>query len=304
MSALLGQDLQRIGKVAVDKYHAILMDESQDFHPRWLSALPLLLAEEPNFLLLAEDPKQKIYPRNFSYIQAGIHVRGAGGCRSHTLPIGYRSTREIIIPASRLVTKSRWDTFYRDYIEQEDNLEAKENAMRTGQAPTVTVSASYSAICQHIASDIAGKRKDGYAFSDIGILYLVRATPPASPHELPLNSVKINYVAGLRAALTAEAIPYFWQAENQETKKSEDLLRDAVTITTIFSAKGLEFEAVYIVGLACFPWHKRNERENASMLYVAMMYAKSALSMYSKRDTGYVKKIQAAIEGMKNMPLA
>ena len=296
-SSLLGGDLQRIGQTqATDKYNAILVDESQDFHTSWLKGLTLLLDGETNFLLLAVDPNQKIYPRNFKYKHAGIQV--VGGRKSRKLPVGYRSTREIVVPASKLVKKSNWDDFYKSYLEEEGSVEAREDEMRQGEVPTLEVIENYSDICQRIASEIYDKVevKKEYNYSDFGIIYLLKRTPKQQNSQKDLYEDSINYIDETRAELSMKEIPHFWLTQNSVSKQNYDQFKEEVTLSTLFSAKGLEFQVVYIVGLELFPWGKRNKRENASMLYVAMTRAMSELHMFSTQRTAYVEEIERAIE--------
>ena len=295
-SALLGQELQRIGATEkTDKFQAILVDESQDFHPSWLKGLLFFLDGKTNFLLLAEDPNQKIYPRSFSYKDAGIRLIGGG--RSFRLPIGYRSTREIIVPASKLVTKSSWDEFYKRYIEDEGEIPSELAKFRKGAYPKVKVVGNYADICSTISSDISNKLSEGYKCSDFGILYLIKKSQAGGSGQGVLEFAKdIDYVGGIRGELATKSIPNFWMSENEKTKRKYDQFKDEVTISTIFSAKGLEFEVVYIVGLELYPWSKRNKRENASLLYVAMTRAKSELYMFSTEDTPYVEEIKSTID--------
>ncbi len=297
-SYLVGEALQRIGRDCnVERYQAILVDESQDFHPSWLKSLQLFLDAKTNFLLLTVDPNQKIYPRSFTYKSAGINVTG-GRKRSMRLPIGYRSTNEIILPASKLVVNSDWDRFYKDFVEDEGELLPADIIGRPqGRAPRLEVKSDYTDICSTIASDIKRKLGEGYKLSDFAVLYLVKNSGIAKTKQKNVEfGHRIDYVQGIRKALAAQHIADFWLSENRETKRSFDQFRDAVTISTTFSAKGLEFEVVYLVGLELYPWEMRNKRENASLLYVAMTRAKSELYMFSTKSTPYVKDIKSTLE--------
>ena len=294
-SDMLGQELQKVGATEkTNKFQAILVDESQDFHPSWLKGLLFFLDGNTNFLLLAEDPNQKIYPRSFSYKDAGIKLVGRG--RSFRLPIGYRSTHEIIVPASKLVMKSSWDDFYKKYIEDEGEMSSELSKFRKGAYPKVKIVENYADICSTISNDISNKLNEGYKCSDFGILYLVKRSQAGEPRQGVLEFAKdIDYVGGIRDELATKNIPNFWMSENENTKREYDQFKEEVTISTIFSAKGLEFEVVYIVGLELYPWSKRNKRENASLLYVAMTRAKSELHMFSTINTPYVEEIKSTI---------
>ncbi len=297
-STLLGEELREICDTEEpEKFQAILVDESQDFHPSWLRALLFFLDEKTNFLLLSEDPNQKIYPRSFSYKNTGINL--LGGSRSYSLPLSYRSTQAIIVPASKLVKKSHWDEFYRKYIENEEELQAENTKSEKGGYPEIEIIGNYTDICSKIAEDIANKLQEGYKYSDIAVLYLTRK--PKKSNQGTLSFAEgTNYVQVLRGQLALGKIPNFWMSENSHTKKSYDQFKEEVTISTIFSAKGLEFEIVYVVGLELYPWSKRNKRENASLLYVAMTRAKSKLYMFSTESTAYVEEIKLIINSVKN----
>lgn len=122
-SNALGIKIQELlSSNSFDKFDAILVDESQDFHTSWLKCLTMLL-NNSNFLLLAEDPNQKIYSRDFTYKEAGIDVVGRN--KVHHLPISYRSSKNIILTSSKLIVKSRWDEFYQKYIIEEKEYSSK-----------------------------------------------------------------------------------------------------------------------------------------------------------------------------------
>jgi hypothetical protein len=301
-SSLLGQKLQELAVTRPMKlFDAIIIDESQDFHPAWLKALLLMLNGETNFLLLAEDPNQKIYPRSFSYKDAGINVVGSG--RIFNLPVSYRSTKEIVLTASKLVRKSDWDDFYKKYLEENGDEQKEVTTKKNGNYPEIFIKKDYSEICGFIAADIINKvKKEDYSYSDFGIIYLSKNKKlTLSENQLTIfnENDDVDYVNTLRGILASQKIPNFWLSENNDTKMSYDQFKQDVTISTVFSAKGLEFEVAYLVGVELYPWFKRNTRENASMLYVAMTRAKSELCVCSLEETKTVLNIREIIKELK-----
>lgn len=301
-SALIGNKIQEIALTkSVHHYDAILIDESQDFHPSWLKALLLFVNGNTNFILLAEDPNQKIYPRSFSYKEAGIDVVGGG--RVFSLPVGYRSTREIVLPASKLVVTSKWDSFYKKFIEEAGEDILKPKFISNGKFPEIIVKRHYEDICEFIVEDIKTKLTNGFNYADFGIVYLTKnkkSSMEESQQKLFNDNDDVDYVNTLCARFAASSIPYFWLCESQEKKKQYDQFQNRVTISTLFSVKGLEFDVVYLVGLELYPWKLRNKRENASMIYVGMTRAKTEVYLMSTVKTELLYEIETIISDLKN----
>jgi len=82
-------------------YHAILVDEAQDWAPAWVRVLNYLIHPEEGVLFLTDDPSQSIY-RHFSWKEKGIHVVG----RTRWLRVPYRNTYEIYRAAYSLIADS------------------------------------------------------------------------------------------------------------------------------------------------------------------------------------------------------
>jgi len=81
-----------------------------------------------------------------------------------------------------------------------------------------------------------------------------------------------------------------------KAKNNYDAARDAVLISTVHSAKGLEFEKVYFMNLETFPLAHLNERENASLVYVAMTRARKHLTMVSGSTTPTFSRIRETVQ--------
>ncbi len=73
-------------------YRHILVDEGQDLHPAQWRLLRAAVAEGPDDLFIAADPHQRIYDNRVSLTSLRISVRG----RSHRLSLNYRTTQEIL----------------------------------------------------------------------------------------------------------------------------------------------------------------------------------------------------------------
>lgn len=128
-SILLGRKLYEVCVTSdLPLYDAIFVDESQDFYPSWLESLPLLLNGSTNFLVLAEDPTQRIYTGSFSYNNLGSYQSlGINIDRDKVfkMPVSYLSQKEfdLINPE---IAKSNWGEFYEEYFESQPYETPKE----------------------------------------------------------------------------------------------------------------------------------------------------------------------------------
>lgn len=273
LCAAAGEHFQKMAAMpGAPRYDALLIDESQDFHHSWLKGLMMLLKPETNFIILAEDPNQKIYKRNFTYKEAGINAVG----RVRKLPVAYRSTKEIILPATQLVQNSNPDEFFKQYV-GEDNFATlfKECGGTPPEVIVVPGDKTGEFLLENICSDV----KCGLAYSDIAII---------CPHRYQTERC-YDYLA-------RHKVPAYWLVKDRESKNNYAGTENKVLITTVHSAKGLEFERVYFVNLETFPVDYLNERENASMVYVAMTRAKKRLTIVSGSTTPTFSKIKETVQ--------
>ncbi len=73
-------------------YRHVVIDEGQDLHPAQWRLLRAAAAPGPDDLFIAADPYQRIYDNHVSLASLGINVRG----RSRRLTVNYRTTAEIL----------------------------------------------------------------------------------------------------------------------------------------------------------------------------------------------------------------
>jgi len=72
-------------------YRAVVVDESQDFHPEEWKLIRALVPEGANDLFLVGDAHQRIYGRKVTVKDCGVLIQG----RSTNLKINYRTTEQI-----------------------------------------------------------------------------------------------------------------------------------------------------------------------------------------------------------------
>ncbi|WP_335872278.1 DEAD/DEAH box helicase [Bacillus sp. 2205SS5-2] len=271
------------GEAILPMYDAILIDEGQDFEAEWLVLVSKLLNPETKSLLLVEDRAQSIYKRKRSYVQdTGLSFQG----RSKVLSINYRNTQQIVNFA--------WQ-FYQNHSllkskvalhEQMGEIISPQSTKRKGHEPAIVKTDTFLKEATLVSKQIKKLHiEKKIPYSEMLILYRIK------------KSYKMNYVTVLQRALGKEDIPFYWLTENSESKRSYNRTDEFVSISTIDSSKGLDFQAVFIVNVDNMPFSLEEEKEReASLLYIGMTRAKEYLCLsYSGQSeyTNYFEKIIA-----------
>jgi len=267
-------------------YDAILIDEGQDFEPDWMELISKCLNPNTQSLLIVEDRAQNIYKRKWNLLQlTGLDFRG----RSKYLTINYRNTAEILNFA--------WN-FYQSNSEVGTKIEKTgelaeiippRHSKRTGPEPIICKSANFQEEMEFVAKSIQKLNTQfGIPFSEMLILYRIKKdnfTP---------------FVDILRNVLDEHQYPYFWISENNGTKRTFSKKENSIKISTIESAKGLDFHVVFIVNVDSIPFKLvEDEEREAALLYIAMTRAVEWLFLtYSKRSkyTDYLEGVSKVFE--------
>ncbi len=199
-------------KQMANPYHVVIVDEAQDFSANQVRAIQVQLAPEysETFIL---DAAQQIYPRRFTWREAGVSI-----ATSFRLERNFRNTAEIAAFAMPLVANM-------DHGD-DGTIPDFTRCDKTGARPKV-VSGKFRAQAAWVVADIVSR---GSACTDsVGILH----------------SKGGHWFDEIRRQLTAASI------EHVTISQKEDWPRGPVSValSTMHSAKGLEFDHVYIVGL-------------------------------------------------------
>ncbi|WP_231584320.1 3'-5' exonuclease [Paenibacillus dauci] len=293
--------LEQIGEgtLTAPQYDAILVDEGQDLEPQWLELISKALNPETQSLLIVEDKAQKIFRRKVSLSRnTGLDFRG----RSKVLSINYRNTAQIVNYA--------WD-FYRSHSKLRDKFQTTvttsepaeiippQGTKRRGPEPQSRHCTSIQEEMQWVVEQIQHlheTKKVNYA--DMVILYRIK------------GSYNNNYIIdAIREGLDHSYIPYNWFTENKRTKDSFDRYEETVKISTIDSAKGMDFQAVFIVNVDGMPREKAKEEEwdeEVSRFYIGMTRAMEHLYLSYSRVEGFAKwvdeKAHTAADQGKDRP--
>lgn len=197
-------------------YDFAVIDESQDISVPQLRFLSSLGGERPNALFFAGDLGQRIFQQPFSWKSLGVDIRG----RSRTLKINYRTSHQIRSQADRLLGPEVGDV--------DGNIEGRKGTVSifNGPAPTVESYASHEEEKNAVANWLRSLVDDGLLPQEIGVFVRSEAE-----YERARNAVT---AAGLPFKVLGEAMV---------------AADDAVTISTMHLAKGLEFKSVAV--MAC-----------------------------------------------------
>ncbi|MCY6369423.1 3'-5' exonuclease [Clostridium ganghwense] len=243
----------------LNKYDAILIDEGQDLEEEWLKFIVKNLRDpEHSHLLLASDGAQNLYSRKYTLKSVGIKAVG----RTIIMRENYRNTKEILDFANGILLDG--DNKKSSNADENDFIIEAKSILRRGSISKVTETKRFDDEIEKIIDQIIELNKDGVNYREIAILY---------PYGKYLGT---EYVKTVEDALKKKSIPYVCinKAVNRANFK---LNKNEVKISTIYSAKGLDFKAVFICGIN--QGLMKSYDESKKLLYVGMTRARDILNV-------------------------
>ena len=263
------EEALRLSTTIKPPYRTAIIDETQD-----LSLLSLRLIQnlvggskresKEDSLLLVGDGAQRVYASCFTLAQAGIQVRG----RSTILTNNYRNTKEILEAAVAIAGGREVD----DLGEVTSTTTKVSSALPPGPKPRLVTTASVEERTSYVANRIKELvEQNGFAYGDIGVL---------GPTSFLVN----GFAYGLRQL----GIPAIKMSDDKSI--AEGHLR----VGTFHRSKGLEFKAVFLLGLESYPtkmkrgeaattFEDRHELE-LNVTFVAMTRAREILELVCKGE--------------------
>jgi superfamily I DNA and RNA helicase len=258
------------------KYDAILIDEAQDMHKDWIEfVVKLLRNPEHSHLLISSDGAQNLYNRNYNFKSVGIKAKG----RTKILRENYRNTKQILKFGHDFLMDDTIVKTELNYDEEDNNFFIHPDmSLREGEMPKFIYCLDFKDEVEKIAQNIKQLKKEGISYRDICILH---------PH----NSYKdIKYPGTIEDILKLNNIPYRSISKSSKAKSNFQLDDGNVKISTIYSAKGLDFKVVFICGLNDNLVEK-GYSESKKLLYVGMTRARDILNITYSVHNDIVKTL-------------
>ncbi len=258
------------GHIPRAQYGALLIDEGHDFEAEWLTLIAQMIDPDSDSLLLLYDDAQSIYKKRsglgFSLSSVGIQAKG----RTTILRLNYRNTREILefayAFASHYLAPQHTDE---DHIP----LIKPEAAGNSGPDPAVREFNSLDEEIRYTLTCLEKWHEQGVAWSEMAVLYAVG-----------------NQGHAVAAQLRKTDIPHVWLGTKQY-KSNYNPDDESVTVLTIHSSKGLEFQRVVMLGVGHLDDDEKQRQRNARLLYVGMTRAQKCLLMTLSGGNEFSQKL-------------
>ena len=260
-------------------FRGILCDEVQDLSQLEIALIGGLstpagehMSNAENGLFLAGDGAQTIYKRGFTLKSLGIDISG----RSYCLRKNYRNTHEILRAAFGLVAQYEFADVDEDNIVRPSEPEF---AKRHGARPLILRCASVTDEAEAVATSIRSLVEMGHPAGQICVVGPSVRTRDEVQQALSQRGVRFT-----------------------DLRQNVDYEADVVKVSTIESAKGHEFAAVFIMGLVegVLPVAGTPDAEiprQAARFYVAMTRARERLTITYSPWSGYpASRFLAAIQ--------
>jgi hypothetical protein len=249
----------------IQPYRAVLVDEAQDFDAQTLEFCVKLLANtdpEQQDLVIVADSAQNIFKKKFRWKDAGIQAQG----RTRILRINYRNTRQVLEFAHNFLTAD--PAISVDEVpgdEDELTIIPAESAERDGAEPEAVLVDGTDAEIQAVVETVHRRLANRTASRSIAVLYGERSPGDSDRGE------------AVSAALDAAGISHFWVTDpkSQDNKHRAGSAEEPVIVSTIHSAKGLEYPHVIVCGLGV----RDDEITARKLLYVGFTRATSDLTV-------------------------
>jgi len=263
------------------KYDAVLIDEGQDFSDEMFKIVMSLLNEKTNNLTIAIDDNQNLYRRRQSWKDLGIQAHGR---RTKTLKDVYRSTVELVDFFNRWLGEKNSASKIEDMPNRQMEIFPGFDDFH-GPSPLIEKMDCENSYIEFIINTVSDfNQKDDIPLSEIAIVYF------SKDFGSPVSS---SMVATIIGSLDSKGIFNFWVSEDIRAKKSYDITRDCVTVSSIHSIKGFDFSCVLLVGLDSIQndYTRWSDDQINNLVYVAITRARDTLVIPYLNKTKTIERL-------------
>jgi superfamily I DNA and RNA helicase len=310
-------------------YDCILIDEGQDFTRRMIEVLVRWTAPGGEITLVC-DPAQDVYGR--------WHKDNVGPLRDPAvehLVDCYRNTAPIFALAMDVLTPETRREWGLNRLE----MTRPEDLDRQGPPPSLERLSGLDALADRIVevarefselrlplSDLAVLYTDRRAIRNFGTLlqessWEVAGDPrfaeeaedeellerdvvsgtlhPGSDRDDVPPSERAHFAEALERELKKRGLPAEWVSRDFASKSSYDVSRPRLCISTIHSAKGMDFHTVVLLGVESLPTRTGRSREKAeALLFTGITRARERLILPFFEDTGWVPELRQRLSDL------
>jgi len=264
------------GKIPAGQYGAVMVDEGHDFDPDWLKLVAQMVNPATDSLLVLYDDAQNLYghraSRQFSFKSIGIKAQG----RTTILKLNYRNTAQVLMLAYEFAKEVMTPIDVAD--EDMPPLIAPNSAGREGPLPELVKCSGFGQEVLRIRERAQQLQERGIPWNEMAILYRSQWMGERIFREL-----------------TKAELPVDWINQDHDSRNF-DPSDPSIKLMTMHASKGLEFPVVFIPGVGYLPNPHQAIADEARLLYVAMIRAIEVLMLTCDRRSGFVERIERALE--------
>lgn len=252
------------------QYGAVMIDEGHDFEPQWLKLVVQMVDPATDSFLLLYDDAQSIYRKTngLGFTLSSVGVKAAG--RTTILRLNYRNSREILKFAYDFAKGSLGPA-----SADEDHIPLIEpqSAGVSGAKPAFKMLDRFEDECAYATRCIRAWSEKGIPANDIAVICFKKWQGDAVSKRLSENG-----------------IDHLWMGTSLG-KKAYDPAMEKVTVVVAPSSKGLEFQAVVVIGAGALNDSEESSNDQTRLLYVAMTRAKRQLAVCASAENRFTRRL-------------
>jgi superfamily I DNA/RNA helicase len=303
-------------------YDLILVDEGQDFSRRMIEVLVRLRADGGEITVVC-DPAQDLYGRwsedNLAPLR-GVDVEYLVDCYRNTAPI--YALAMAVLPSG---LRERMGLTRLGQTRPED-------VERQGPPPELVALPGLDDLADLVERTVRDLDAKGVPLSDLAILYTDReaipnfggrlrhsrwparedpafgapdaADPsldtaalgtlrPSDVREEPHDPERGHFARALEEELARRGVLSEWITRDYSAKAAYDISKSRLTISTVHSAKGMDFHTVIFLGAESLGAH---DARAAELVFTAVTRAREALLIPYFLDRGWIPELRARLE--------